>query len=145
MNVYFGTMLFKFITMGFIFCQALAPNSSPKPLVSKPKGLGLTLKYYGPPPHHPTTQPHPMTFKHEGGVPQQNPKSKTFSEWSPLLVRHPGLDGLEYSMCYFVFYRYTYWKGSISELSNFMPLHDDPPDIAGLGPFTSSYLEFRTK
>ena len=32
---------------------------------------------------HPTP---PITFKHEGGVPQQNPKSKTYSKWSPLLV-----------------------------------------------------------
>ena len=27
----------------------------------------------------------PITFKHEGGVPQQNSKSKNIYEWSPLL------------------------------------------------------------
>ena len=56
---------------------------SPKPKNPKPRGLGLTLKSCRPPP----TTTHPITFKHEGGVPQQNPKSKTYSEWSPLLVR----------------------------------------------------------
>ena len=54
---------------------------SPKPLVlkPKPKGLGLTLKSYGSPQQ-------PITFKHIGGVQQQNQKSKTYSKWSPLLV-----------------------------------------------------------
>ena len=57
----------------------------PKPLALKPKTLkprvlGLTLKSYGPPPH-------PITFKHEGGVPHKNSKSKKGSEWSPLLVQ----------------------------------------------------------
>ena len=48
----------------------LLSSPGPKPLVSKPKpkGLGLTLKSYG---------PHSITFKHEGGVPQQNPERKT--------------------------------------------------------------------
>ena len=32
---------------------------------SRPKGLGLTLKSHGPPPH--PTHP-PLTFKHEGGL-----------------------------------------------------------------------------
>ena len=41
-----------------LYCQALFPN----PLVPNPqsRGLGLTLKSYGPPP------PHPITFEHEG-------------------------------------------------------------------------------
>ena len=70
---------------------------SPKPLFSKakPKGLGLTLKSHGKPPHHPNTPPHhptpPKTFKHEGGVPQQNPESKTYSECSPLHVHNKKL------------------------------------------------------
>ena len=46
-------------------------SPGPKPLAPKPKknkrGLGLTLKSHGPPPHHPT--PPPITFKHEGEVP----------------------------------------------------------------------------
>ena len=50
--------------------QALAP--SPKTFSPK-NAVGH---------HHP-----PITSNHEGGVPQQNPKSKTYSEWSPLLVR----------------------------------------------------------
>ena len=33
------------------FCQALAPNLSPQTQKSKTKGLRLTLKSYGPPPH----------------------------------------------------------------------------------------------
>ena len=35
---------------------------------------------------HPPT--HPPTFKHEGGVPQKNPKSKTDLEWSPQPIHH---------------------------------------------------------
>ena len=57
-------------------CQALAPN----PLVPnpKPRGLGLTLN---------CSRPSPITFKHEGGVPQQNSNSKNILEWSPVLVQ----------------------------------------------------------
>ena len=33
--------------------------------------------------HHP-----PTTFKHEGGVPHKNPKSKTDLEWSPQHIQH---------------------------------------------------------
>ena len=43
----------------------------------RPRGLRLTLKSCRPPP--PPTNP--ITFKHEGGVSQQNPKTKTYSEW----------------------------------------------------------------
>ena len=60
-----------------LYCQALDPN----PKTKNQRGLGLTLKSYGPPPHH------PITFKHEGGVSQKNSKSKKGSEWSPLLVQ----------------------------------------------------------
>ena len=60
------------------YCQALAPN----PLVPKPKNPKKPKK--GPWTYTKiiwaTTPPHPITFKHEGGVPQQNPKSKTYSE-----------------------------------------------------------------
>ena len=64
---------------GHLNCQSLAP----KPKNLKPRGLGLTLKSYGPP----TTPPHPITFKHKGGVPQLTSKSKKGSEWSTLLVQ----------------------------------------------------------
>ena len=57
-----------------LLCLLLS-SPGPKPLAQKPKnpkprGLGLTLKSHGPPPHQPTPPPHPITFKHEGGVPQ---------------------------------------------------------------------------
>ena len=48
---------------------------------------GLTLKSCRPPPL-PTTTHHPATFKHEGGVPHKNPKTKTDSEWSPQPIQH---------------------------------------------------------
>ena len=35
-----------------------------------------------------TTPPHPITFKHEGGVPHQNPKSLTYSEEGHGVVQH---------------------------------------------------------
>ena len=38
-------------------------HQTPKPKNTKPRGLGLTLKSHRPPPH-------PITFKHEGGVKQ---------------------------------------------------------------------------
>ena len=45
--------------------KSKTPKAQPQPsqIQSKsvPKGLGLTLKSYGPPPH-------PITFKHEGGL-----------------------------------------------------------------------------
>ena len=43
-----------------------------------------------PPPHHHRPTP-PITFKHEGGVPHKNSKSKKGSEWSPLLVQQKNL------------------------------------------------------
>ena len=54
--------------------KPLAPKPQ-KPKNLKPRGLGLTLKSHGPPPH-------PITFKHEGGVPQKSSKIKNGSEWS---------------------------------------------------------------
>ena len=54
---------------------------SPKPKTKGPwadtKLLQATTHH-----HHP-----PITFKHEGGVPQQNSMSKNILEWSPLLVQ----------------------------------------------------------
>ena len=55
-------------------------SPGPKPLAPKPRGLGLTLKSHGPLHHH------PITFKHEGGVPHQYSKSKNILEWYPVLV-----------------------------------------------------------
>ena len=50
--------------------KSQTPKAQPQPsqiqLKSVPKGLGLTLKSYGPPPPHPPT--HPTTFNHEGGL-----------------------------------------------------------------------------
>ena len=42
-----------------------------------------------PPIHHPT---HATTFKHEGGLLQENLKIESYSEWSPLLAqqKNPG-------------------------------------------------------
>ena len=51
----------------------------------KTQGPGLTLKSCRPP--LPTTTHHPATFKHEGGVPHKNPKSKTDLEWSPQPIK----------------------------------------------------------
>ena len=58
--------------------------------LDKTKGPGLTLKSCRPPPPLPTTHypPPPATFKHEGGVPHKNPKSKTDLEWSPEPIQH---------------------------------------------------------
>ena len=63
------------------------------------KCQGLTRKYYGPTiqpttlttPTNPSTQQTypptpPITFNHEGGVPQKSSESKKVLEWSPLLV-----------------------------------------------------------
>ena len=63
------------------------------------KCQGLTQKYYGPTiqpttlttPTNPSTQQTypptpPITFNHEGGVPQKSSESKKVLEWSPLLV-----------------------------------------------------------
>ena len=109
--IYLSLVLFKGKVFGELLhkCQAQkliqAPpiivkprHQTPKPQSQKPKnpkprGLGLTLKSYGPPtpphptapPHHPTT-PH-ITFEHEGGVPQPNSVSKNILEWSPPLVK----------------------------------------------------------
>ena len=47
------------------------PKAQPQPSQIKSKsvlkGLGLTLKSYGPP-TTPQPPPHPITFKHEGGL-----------------------------------------------------------------------------
>ena len=59
-------------------CQALAPNPKPQnPKTKKPKTKGpwadtKMLQATHPPTHH-----HPLTFKHEGVVPQTNSKTKT--------------------------------------------------------------------
>ena len=68
-------------------------SPGPKPLAPKhknpkPRGLGLTIKSHRPPPPH-----HPITFKHDGGVPQKNSMSKKGSEWSPLLVQQKNRGG----------------------------------------------------
>ena len=44
--------------------------------LDKTQGPGVTLKSCRPP-LPTTTHHHPATFKHEGGVPHKNPKSKT--------------------------------------------------------------------
>ena len=72
---------------GLVWQLCLSPKTQ-KPKNQKQRGLGLTLKCCRPPP--PTTHP-PLTFKHEGGVPQQNSKSKKGSECSPLLVQQKNL------------------------------------------------------
>ena len=58
--------------------QTLSPKT-PKP---KTKGPWADTKI-----SWATTPPQPITFKHEGGVPQKNSKSKKGLEWSPLLVQ----------------------------------------------------------
>ena len=75
--------------LGILSQTLILSSPGPKPLAPKPKprGLGLTLECCRPPP--PTH--HPPTFKHEGGVPQQNSKSKNILEWSPLLVQQKNL------------------------------------------------------
>ena len=40
-----------------------------------------------------TTHPLPLSFKHEGGVLNKNPKSKTDFEWSPLPNQHKSFQG----------------------------------------------------
>ena len=57
---------------------------SPKPFCPKPKTKGpwADTKLL-----QATTTTHPPTFKHEGGVPQQNTMSKNILEWSPLLLQ----------------------------------------------------------
>ena len=69
-----------FLSICYLLSSPGPKPLAPKPQNPKPRGLGLTLKSYRPPP------PHPITFKHDGGVPQKNSKSKKVSEWSPLLV-----------------------------------------------------------
>ena len=68
----------------FPFMHIVKPESKvPK---SRPKGLGLTLKSHGPPPHHPTP-PHTITFKHEGVLCCKSANSKRGSEWPPWLIQ----------------------------------------------------------
>ena len=70
------------------------------------KCQGLTQKYYGPTiqpttlttPTNPSTQQTypptpPITFNHEGGVPQKSSENKNGPEWSPLLVRKKNSGG----------------------------------------------------
>ena len=60
---------------------------TPKPQTQKPKTKGpwadtKLRQATHPPTHHP-----PITFKHEGGVPQQYSKSKNILKWSSVLVQ----------------------------------------------------------
>ena len=58
------------------------PKPHPNPVKPVTKGLRLlTLESCMPPP------PLPITFDHEGGVPQHYSKSKNIPQWSFLLVR----------------------------------------------------------
>ena len=79
--------------MSVALLQIVKPKA-PKPQTQKPKTKGpwtdTKISWA-------TTQPHPtippITFMHEGGVPQKHSKSKKGSEWSPLLVQQKNSGG----------------------------------------------------